>query len=178
MMIYMYASNSACPMESNEHVTCHMSPSCTAPYRFNTLAFEDIFIKLKKKDLRCVRQEKTFIATGCLLRLLVLSRWSFTCRGCKTTSHVCGSHCESSKAARKSEPTIRHSAVMRTEVFISFYLNQDGASRMLLYVGIYPCDASCKIRGSCWSIRMLQNDSPCSQILQYLFGETLDGKRP
>ena len=74
------------------------------------------------------------------------------------------------KLLEKSEPTIRHSAVMRTEAFISFYLNQDGASRMLPYVGIYPCDASCKIRGSCWSIRMLQNDSPCSQILQYLFG--------
>ena len=67
------------------------------------------------------------------------------------------------KLLEKSEPTIRHSAVMRTEAFISFYLNQDGASRMLPYVGIYPCDASCKIRGSCWSIRMLQNDSPCSR---------------
>ena len=74
------------------------------------------------------------------------------------------------KLLEKCEPTIRHSAVMRTEAFISFYLNQDGAFRMLTYVGIYPCDASCKIRGSCWSIRVLQNDSPCSQTLQYFLG--------
>ena len=46
---------------------------------------------------------------------------------------------------------------MRTETFISFYLNQDGAStyvHMWTYVGLYPCDASCKMRGSCWSMRM------------------------
>ena len=51
-----------------------------------------------------------FIATGCLLRLLVLSRWSFTCRGCKSgvgvgvlNNHGCGSqqHCESSTGAAK-----------------------------------------------------------------------------
>ena len=44
--------------------------------------------------------------------------------------------------------------VMRTEAFISFYLNQDGASTMLTYVGMNLCDASCKMRGSCQTLRV------------------------
>ena len=40
------------------------------------------------------------------------------------------------KVLEKCELTIRHSAVMRTERLISFYLNQDGVSTMLTYVGI------------------------------------------
>ena len=45
---------------------------------------------------------------------------------------------------------------MRMEAFVSFNLNQDGVSTMSTYVGIYPCDASCKMCGSCWSIRMCE----------------------
>ena len=58
------------------------------------------------------------------------------------------------KVLEKCEPTITHSAVMGTEAFISFHLNQDGASTMLTHVGIYPCDTSCKMCGSCRSIRI------------------------
>ena len=57
------------------------------------------------------------------------------------------------RVLEKCELTMRPSAVTRTETFISFYLNLNGASTML-YVGISPCHASCKMRGSCWSIRM------------------------
>ena len=54
--------------------------------------------------------------------------------------------------------------MMRMEAFISFYLNQAGASTMLTYVGRYPCDDSCKMRGSCH--KDVQNDVPhCSSQL-------------
>ena len=35
------------------------------------------------------------------------------------------------------------------------HFNQDGASTMLTYVGIYPCDASCKMHGSCRMCKLM-----------------------
>ena len=47
--IHIYASKSACPVVRNEHVT--FFPCLAQPHGFHTLAFEDIFVKLLKKNL-------------------------------------------------------------------------------------------------------------------------------
>ena len=69
----------------------HVTMSCTVPYRSNTLAFEYLHQVAEEKSQ--ASDKKKFITTGCLLRLLVLSRWSF---------HGCGSQqrCESSKGGK------------------------------------------------------------------------------
>ena len=74
------------------------------------------------------------------------------------------------KVLEECELTMRPSAVTRTETFISFYLNLNGASTML-YVGISPCHASCKMRGSCRSIRickmmlLIETESRCMKSM-------------
>ena len=89
------------------------STKCCQPSKFSLTSAEAMAPESSMQERQHGRHRakapKEFIATGCLLRLLVLSRWSFTCRGCKSgvvgvlNNHGCGfqQRCESSKGAGK-----------------------------------------------------------------------------